>query len=277
MDELEARVCLVGSRAGVSRSYTAVEAASKSRAPGVLAREGYSWASAASVAERQSLWLRAPRARLSTRTMGRAKRPKPPQRSVLLASGAMGLLKVGRAQHRITILMRAVNVGGSPNRVDMKRLVEFCRAPPLEASHAVTYLQSGNLVVVSSHAPDEAASLVQDLLAEEMGAQSTCLARQADDIRQLIDACPYETSDPTKVHVAFLAAEPSKAGVTALAALDTGDDRYELVDRHLYLSLPNGAGRAKLTGARLEKALGVEVTARNWRTVLELAEMVEAT
>ncbi|HEY5168870.1 MAG TPA: DUF1697 domain-containing protein [Thermoleophilia bacterium] len=42
----------------------------------------------------------------------------------------------------------------------------------------------------------------------------------------------------------------------------------------VYLKLPHGYGRTKLTNAWFERKLGTAATTRNWRTVLALAEMV---
>jgi uncharacterized protein (DUF1697 family) len=40
--------------------------------------------------------------------------------------------------------------------------------------------------------------------------------------------------------------------------------------------LPNGLGRSKLAQALTERHLGVVGTARNWRTVIKLAELSAA-
>ena len=47
-------------------------------------------------------------------------------------------------------------------------------------------------------------------------------------------------------------------------------DALVLHDREVYLHLPNGAGRTRITTAWLERVLGTAVTARNWNTVLAL-------
>ena len=44
--------------------------------------------------------------------------------------------------------------------------------------------------------------------------------------------------------------------------------------RHLYLYLPNGMGRSRLA-ADLARQPGGPATARNWRTVTKLLEMVD--
>ena len=48
-------------------------------------------------------------------------------------------------------------------------------------------------------------------------------------------------------------------------------DELALKGRELFLHLPNGAGRSKLTLDYLERTLGVRGTQRSWKTVLELA------
>jgi uncharacterized protein (DUF1697 family) len=46
-----------------------------------------------------------------------------------------------------------------------------------------------------------------------------------------------------------------------------------LKGKAFYLHTPNGFGTSKLAG-RVERLLGVEATARNWRTVTTLLERV---
>jgi len=43
--------------------------------------------------------------------------------------------------------------------------------------------------------------------------------------------------------------------------------------REIYLWLPNGFGRSKLSNAYFDSKLATVSTARNWRTVLKLKEM----
>ena len=50
------------------------------------------------------------------------------------------------------------------------------------------------------------------------------------------------------------------------------EERYALTESVLYFHAPQGIGRSK-AAARLEKLVGVEMTARNLRTVLKLQEM----
>jgi uncharacterized protein (DUF1697 family) len=53
-----------------------------------------------------------------------------------------------------------------------------------------------------------------------------------------------------------------------------GPELIETNGAHLYVVYPMGAGKSRLTGAVIEKALGTRGTARNWNTVLKLAAAV---
>ena len=85
-----------------------------------------------------------------------------------------------------------------------------------------------------------------------------------------------ETRDPKTLHVAFLEKAPAKAAVAKLDPDRSPPDAFGVRGREVYLSYPNGSGRTKLSLSYLERVLGVEGTARNWRTVQRLAELLAA-
>ena len=51
-------------------------------------------------------------------------------------------------------------------------------------------------------------------------------------------------------------------------------DRFAVLGREVYLHLPNGAGRTKLSNAWFDSRLETVSTARNWRTVQKLLAMM---
>ena len=75
------------------------------------------------------------------------------------------------------------------------------------------------------------------------------------------------------LYVVFLDRKPAAGAVEQLDPDRSPGDRFSLNGRELYLDLPNGAGRTKLTLDYLERRLGVKGTARNWNTVLKLVEL----
>jgi uncharacterized protein (DUF1697 family) len=76
------------------------------------------------------------------------------------------------------------------------------------------------------------------------------------------------------VHLFFLAERPKELNLKSLEALRAKTERFALKGRVLYLHTPDGFGKSKLA-ARAERLLGVEATARNWRTVTTLLAMAK--
>ena len=74
------------------------------------------------------------------------------------------------------------------------------------------------------------------------------------------------------MHVGFCKAKPTAAAVRALADRDFGRDRATVAGADVYLCYPDGQGRSKMSGAALEKLLGVAITVRNWNVTTALAE-----
>ena len=60
-----------------------------------------------------------------------------------------------------------------------------------------------------------------------------------------------------------------------LESLCAPSERFRLTDNALYLHAPEGIGRSRFA-SRAERCLGVAATARNWRTVSKLSELLEA-
>ena len=86
---------------------------------------------------------------------------------------------------------------------------------------------------------------------------------------------PEAEDNPKSLHLFFLTEPPKKPDLKSLEALKAKSERFTLKGKVLYLHTPDGFGTSKLA-ARVERLLGVEATARNWRTVTTLLEMATA-
>jgi uncharacterized protein (DUF1697 family) len=98
------------------------------------------------------------------------------------------------------------------------------------------------------------------------------LLRTAEELAVVADANPYlaRERDPKKLHVVFLSEAP---GSTDLDPDRSPGDAFAVRGREIYLHLPNGMGRTKLSIDWFERRLGVRATARNWNTVLKLIDL----
>lgn len=171
---------------------------------------------------------------------------------------------------RYAVLLRGVNLGGNRQlaMADLRRVLES-----LGYRDVATHLRSGNAVITTDDEdPSRVAATVEKALAAELSLRTAVMVRTGAELAAVIKANPFpeHESEPAKLHVAFLSAQPPP---DAFAALDTArfaPDEVRLGDRVLYLWFPNGAGRSKLTIPTLTR-MGVEATARNWNTVLALA------
>ncbi|HVB09541.1 MAG TPA: DUF1697 domain-containing protein [Bacillota bacterium] len=155
-------------------------------------------------------------------------------------------------------LLRGVNVGGRVLR--MEELRSVCAS--LGLAEARTYIQSGN-VVFRGEAAD--GTRLAKALAVPV------LLRTTEEMAAVVAANPFpgQGADPKRLHVTFLAAEPTREAPAA----DSGPDEFILAGREVYLHCPGGYGETKLHNAFFERRLGVTATTRNWATVQKLAEM----
>lgn len=175
---------------------------------------------------------------------------------------------------KYAVFLRAVNVGGH-NKVPMATLRDL--ASELGYSDVATYVQSGNLILSSGQSADRVGAKVAGLIKDEHGLDVDVIVRSRAELAKVVKANPFveEVAEPTQVHVNFLSGVPAKSKVTALDPDEFAPERYVIKGKEMYLHYPNGAGRSKLATAPWSKRLGVHGTARNWRTVTTLLDMLD--
>jgi uncharacterized protein (DUF1697 family) len=171
-------------------------------------------------------------------------------------------------------LVRGINVGGK-NPVPMAALRAVLEEA--DASEVATYIQSGNAVF--AHPLADRAVLAKQLEAaiqNTFGIRSTVVLRTFAELGKVVRATPFGP-DNSNTHVTFLERKPTAAAVKSLADLKIAPDEVKVVGSDAFLHYPNGVSGSRLTGPLLERRLGVAGTARNWRTVTQLAAMAAAT
>lgn len=171
-------------------------------------------------------------------------------------------------------LIRGINVGGK-NVLPMRELVEILAG--IGCTDAKTYIQSGNVVFRSASAAAGLAGEMSAAIARVRGFKPHVLVLERSELKRAVGNNPYPEgdSDPKALHLGFLDSVPSNPDLPGLEALKAQTERFELIDRVFYLYAPDGVGRSKLA-ARSEKALGVAMTDRNWKTVGKLMSLLEA-
>jgi uncharacterized protein (DUF1697 family) len=177
------------------------------------------------------------------------------------------------AMRTFVALLRGINVGGK-TMIKMPELRSLLAEAGLEDVR--TYVQSGNVVFKSSSRGAEAlATDIEERIAEAFGVDTTVLIRTPAELKQIEASNPFQRreTDLTKLHVVFLGDRPAAGAVSELDPTRSPPDEFSVRGREIYLHLPNGAGRSKLTIDYFEKRLGVRATARNWKTLTKLVEL----
>jgi uncharacterized protein (DUF1697 family) len=173
-------------------------------------------------------------------------------------------------------LLRGINVGGK-NRIAMNDL----RGLFVEAGcrDVQTHIQSGNVIFTADPTiVTPLADVISAQIAERFGYRVPVVMRTVDQLGDVLRHNPFlaERLAEEALHVLFLAERPDTDRVAALDADRSPPDRFAVRGQEVYLHLPHGAGRTKLTNAYFDALLATTSTGRNWRTVTMLNAMMNA-
>ena len=174
------------------------------------------------------------------------------------------------ATNTYVALLRGINVGGR-NKIAMAELESLFSSLGFE--DVATYIQSGNVVFRAARADGDALSAKIEREIAAVSAKPAVLIRTPRELATIAGHNPYPRTDVSKLHVVFLDHAPAKRAATALDPERSPGDDFTLRGREIYLHLPNGAGRSKLTIDYFERVLGARATQRNWKTLLRLIEL----
>jgi uncharacterized protein (DUF1697 family) len=174
----------------------------------------------------------------------------------------------------LVALLRGINVGGK-NKIAMSELRSSLSSLGLQ--DVATYIQSGNVVFRSPDRADDLAGDIEQRIAGDFGVSVTVLLRTASDLQAVGRSNPFLKggADHSKLHVVFLSDRPAANAVAGLDPERSPPDQFSLLGREIYLHLPNGSGRSKLTIDYFERRLGVAATARNWNTLIKLIALTQ--
>jgi len=155
----------------------------------------------------------------------------------------------------------------------MKDIVEILNT--LNYENIQTYIQSGNVVFQGKNEVREtsAGDIAKQVL-EKNGFEPKVILLSLEELQSASANNPFTTDNAKALHFYFLESQPPTPNIDQLKAIKAKSEEFLLKNKVFYLYAPEGVGRSKLA-ARIEKALGVPITARNWNTVSALISMAE--
>ena len=144
--------------------------------------------------------------------------------------------------------------------------------------NVATYINSGNAIIRSQLSRKQVIATIADLCRKYFGFDKAIFAPTLADWDGVIARNPFAkaaTNAPTTVHAALLEGEPKVEDVERIRALAVKGEDFKVIDGVAYVHTPNGFGTCKMA-EKFDKWIGVTNTARNWNTVLKLAELGRA-
>ncbi|MFC3689095.1 DUF1697 domain-containing protein [Aquipuribacter hungaricus] len=176
---------------------------------------------------------------------------------------------------RVALLPRGINLGAR-NRLSMPALRDLLGAHGVAGVQ--TYVASGNVVVDrGDEEPGALRDRVRALVAEHLGLDVLWVVRGREEVDATVAADPLGVlpdvaGSPARHSVLFLDGDPDPDAVAALDPDAYLPEQVAVVGRDVHSWHPEGLRVSRLDP--FVRALGVDGTARNWRTVLRLQQML---
>lgn len=177
-------------------------------------------------------------------------------------------------------LLRGINVGGN-NKLPMKELAVLFAGAGCQSVR--TYLKSGNIMFCVETVNDLSGSnvtgsveglgqYISGEIAGQFGLKVPVILRSAAEMGRVMRDNPFLRAGVSAEHLHVYFLRDTAPAATSLHADRSPGDSFVVSGREVYLHLPAGVARTRLTNAYFDQALGTVSTMRNWRTVTVLAE-----
>jgi uncharacterized protein (DUF1697 family) len=164
---------------------------------------------------------------------------------------------------------------GGKNTLPMKGLVELMEGMGLR--NVRTYIQSGNAIFQSERmGPSELSEGIRTAIENRYGFAPQVIVLTPDELSEAVASNPFREAEsaPKTLHLTFLASTPKNPDLIGLERIRKANEQFTLKGKVFYFHAPDGVGKSRLF-ARIEKLLGAVGTARNWRSVCKIKEMVD--
>jgi uncharacterized protein (DUF1697 family) len=172
-------------------------------------------------------------------------------------------------------LLRGINLA-SKNRLPMKTLEKMFSDAGCDGVRS--YIQSGNVLFRANKTlAGKLSNHIKAQILESFGFRIPVILRSAEQMAETVNGNPFVNDEAMTdmLHVMFLANQPSQERIAALDHDRFLPDEFVVRGAEIYLRLPTGVARSKLTNAYFDSKLTTVSTSRNWRTVNKLLEMMQ--
>jgi len=172
-------------------------------------------------------------------------------------------------------LLRGINVAGH-HKIKMAELKQLF--VDLSYTNVITYIQSGNVIFQTKKL--NSSKIENDIIKAikaKFGYDLKVLVITKKELKTTFVSNPFlkkGTIDSTKLGITFLRNTPTLENIPQISALvSNSEDEFKIIEKTIYLHLPTGSAKTKLTNNLFERKLKTDATTRNWKTITKLVEL----
>lgn len=166
--------------------------------------------------------------------------------------------------------LRAINVGGHIVKMDqLRRLFEETGLVNVE-----TFIASGNVIFDSRSAAAGLERKIENHLKQNLGYEVATFLRTTAELTAIAYYKPFRDAElnasSNRLYVGFLSDSPGKPAIDRVLSHSGAVDDFHVNGRELYWLCRKSFSESEVSGALLEKTLGMPTTFRNVNTVRRL-------
>lgn len=168
--------------------------------------------------------------------------------------------------------LRGINVGGH-KKILMADLTSLFESIGFSAVR--TYIQSGN-VIFSTDKDMDLAQRIHASIKEKYDWEVPVFVRTSSELKAILAKCPFSEQKKVKSYFTLLSEAPDPVMVEELHQIRDPNEEFVITPSCIYFYSRIGYGRTKYNTTFFERKLKVKTTARNYKTMQKLSELVQS-
>jgi len=176
---------------------------------------------------------------------------------------------------KYAIFFRGINVGGKL-KINMSELKEALMNNNF--NEVKTYINSGNVVLISELNKDELKRQILELVNDKFGFHVEIIVQTTEEITSLIENDPFSERtnlDNSKKCIVFTFSEIENGAFNKLKENPAIVEEHYKSSNAVYVYYENGQSKTKFTNNFIEKNLKTISTIRNWNTIEKVYELIK--
>lgn len=167
-------------------------------------------------------------------------------------------------------LLRGINVSGQ-KKVPMAELRDLLLKAGFQKVQ--TYIQSGNVVFLSSDKPMELEVKIQKIITSQFGFDVPVVVKTNEELQSIFDACPFSKDIKERSYFTLLHSVPDEELVKSTSQETYKNEMFVIKSNCVYFYSESGYGKSKCDNNFFERKLKVTATTRNYKTMLKLLSL----